>query len=343
MSETQNIRKSRYFPPQVSAAGWQAANFPTLESITYRLTDTDLADLDRAIGPMLDAGVKYQATSKADFRLDGFSAALDAMTHEVSDGRGFALIRGLPVLDRGKEWGRMAAWAIGTYFGTAVSQTRDGTMMADVMDVTKGQSGPRGYNSNAELRLHTDPASDLIALCCLEAAKSGGESILASSVSVYNEIAAKRPDLLEPLYEGFFYHRFSEGPVDAGPISEVRVPIFTSDGNEVLCRYGRQRIKAAHDELGLPLSATEIESLDFFNEVANSDDLSLHFKLQPGDFLVANNLKTLHARTNFEDNEDPARPRHLLRLWLASEQTGARALNFLNHGECGIPKRDAAA
>jgi len=39
--------------------------------------------------------------------------------------------------------------------------------------------------------------------------------------------------------------------------------------------------------------------------------------LQPGDMQILNNHVTLHARTEFEDYDDPVRKRCLFRLWLA--------------------------
>jgi alpha-ketoglutarate-dependent taurine dioxygenase len=38
-------------------------------------------------------------------------------------------------------------------------------------------------------------------------------------------------------------------------------------------------------------------------------------QFEPGDIQLSSNHVTLHARTAYED--DPAAPRHLLRLWLS--------------------------
>jgi hypothetical protein len=39
--------------------------------------------------------------------------------------------------------------------------------------------------------------------------------------------------------------------------------------------------------------------------------------LQPGDIQLLSNHSNLHARTRYEDFEEPALRRHLLRLWLS--------------------------
>jgi hypothetical protein len=39
---------------------------------------------------------------------------------------------------------------------------------------------------------------------------------------------------------------------------------------------------------------------------------------QPGDIQLINNSVVLHSRESYEDDPEPARRRHLLRLWLAA-------------------------
>jgi hypothetical protein len=73
------------------------------------------------------------------------------------------------------------------------------------------------------------------------------------------------------------------------------------------------------------------EALDAYNSVANRlvtakmdsnvcffkknfQDLSFDMTLEPGMIQLVNNNWLLHSRTSYED--DPERPRHLLRLWL---------------------------
>jgi hypothetical protein len=50
----------------------------------------------------------------------------------------------------------------------------------------------------------------------------------------------------------------------------------------------------------------------------------------------------LHARTGFEEHDEPARHRHFLRLWLKGWpgfRPVPREMNYFNDGECGIPVR----
>ena len=73
------------------------------------------------------------------------------------------------------------------------------------------RTGPevRLYRTRERQDFHTDGA-DIIGLLCLHSARSGGESKLASSYAVYNEILRRRPDLLEVLYEPMWWDRNGE-------------------------------------------------------------------------------------------------------------------------------------
>jgi alpha-ketoglutarate-dependent taurine dioxygenase len=44
----------------------------------------------------------------------------------------------------------------------------------------------------------------------------------------------------------------------------------------------------------------------------------LQMEFQPGDIQLLNNAKILHAREAYVDYDDPAKRRHLLRLWLTA-------------------------
>ena len=101
---------------------------------------------------------------------------------------------------------RFIYWGLGKHLGTAVSQSRDGDLLGDVRDIGVDIYSPkgRGYRSKQKLSCHTDTC-DVVGLMVLRTAMSGGLSVLASSVAIHNEIARTRPDLLEVLYQPFWW------------------------------------------------------------------------------------------------------------------------------------------
>jgi alpha-ketoglutarate-dependent taurine dioxygenase len=281
----------------------------------------------------LDPGAPLPLSPALARRLQQLQAGL-------AHGRGFVLLRGLPFDRWSVEQARLVTWAIANAIGIPVSQTARGARLVDVMDTSRRESTPRQFSTSQELRLHTDPASDLIGLACVRPAASGGDSVLASAVSVHDAMVRQRPDLAAELYRGFHWHRFGEGRSTDGPFSEAPVPVFSMHQDQLSCRYVRTPIVAGQKDAGQPLSERQIEALDLFDKLACSPELRVTFRLDCGDIVLVNNLTVLHARTQFIDHAEPAPPRHLFRLWLGGFE-GFRqvspVLNYFNGGQWGIP------
>lgn len=334
--------------PVTDPADWYAGSFAGPEAFARQVSREEAAELVAVCEALEARRLGWNDTARADFPFRALAPLLGDALRELQDGRGFVLLRGLPLAQGSKERARLAAWGLGTWIGNHVSQTAQGIRLVDVSDVTGKEPSPRQYRTSQELRLHTDPASDLIGLACVQDARSGGESVLTSAVAVHNAMLAQRPDLLALLYHGFHWHRFNEGRPEDGPFSRERVPVFAQEQGRLACRYVRTPIAAGHKEAGVPLSDAQIEALDCFDQLASSPGLRVSFRMRPGDLLLVNNLAVLHARTQFEDHAAQDRRRHMVRLWLEG-LTGFRpvppVLNFFNGGACGIPfqaQREAA-
>jgi len=84
-----------------------------------------------------------------------------------------------------------------------------------IMDAVNDPSA-RIYQTTERQTFHTD-SCDMVALLCLKTAKSGGESALVSSMTIYNEMYEQRPDLLELLFQPFVTDRRGEVPVGKKP------------------------------------------------------------------------------------------------------------------------------
>jgi hypothetical protein len=144
-----------------------------------------------------------------------------------------------------------------------------------------------------------------------------------SSTTIFNEMRRRRPDLLRVLLEPIETDRRGEVPEGGKPY--FTIPVFNYHEGLVSAIYQRQYIESARRFSDVaPLSPTQIEALDLFDELANDPKLNLMMELQPGDIQLVHNHTILHDRTAFEDYPEPERKRHLLRLWLAPP--GARSL-----------------
>ncbi len=186
---------------------------------------------------------------------------------------------------------------------------------------TRGTGG-RGYNTNAELDYHVD-GTDWVGLYCLQTARSGGLSRLASSVAIHNEILRRDPSLVARLYQIYPYNRQNEEAHDEAPW--YMAPIYSLRDGHFAARYIRNHIRSGQARDDTPrLDAHDHRALDIIQELAETDEFRFDMVLERGDMQWVNNHVLIHSRTQFEDHEEPERKRHLLRLWLSVP--GARPL-----------------
>jgi hypothetical protein len=135
-------------------------------------------------------------------------------------------------------------------------------------------------------------------------------------MTVHNVMAARRPDLLERLYQPFPVDRRGEVPEGKAPFYEA--PVFNEYAGTLSVLYSRLHIGSSQRfPEARRLTAEDVEALDMFAELAGDPELRLDMSFMPGDIQFLHNHTILHARTGYEDWPEAERKRHLLRLWLA--------------------------
>jgi hypothetical protein len=306
-----------WMKPVTGPKAWRGEQLARDSSWIMTLTEGEIAELDRALSTAKRLGLPLEEVTREHFPLGSLARRLEGVLGEIYAGRGFAVLRGLPVGRYRDEDVGLIFWGIGRYLGSPLYQNPRGDLLGHVFhDKTRTYGDPdvRGYISNAYLPYHTD-GCDLVGLLSLREALEGGRSSLVSSVTVYNEILANHPEYLELLYHGFYYIRREEVFTGTG-VSERPVPVFGARDGVVSCRYLRRQIDAGATRRGVPLSAFERAALDYLDELTERPDLRLDMDLQPGDMQLCNNYTILHSRTQFKDGPEPHQQRHLLRLWL---------------------------
>jgi Taurine catabolism dioxygenase TauD, TfdA family len=321
--------------PVVGQSAWRPADFPTSDVFTVTLRAPHFAAFDAALAR--NRRRKTDDVTERDFALEPIADDVGAWRDEVLHGRGFVVLREFPANRYDPDDLAMLFYGLGTHFGRAVSQSALGDRIAHVTDVGGKDRRERAYRNSRELTLHTDRC-DVVGMLCLRPAMAGGGSGYASAHTVYNEILGSRPDLLEPLFAGFPYHRRGEELPGEAVVTPFRVPVLSESGGELSVVFLRAYIEMAARELGVPLREIDVAALDLFERVANRDDVKLTFLLEPGHAIFFNNCTMLHDRTSFDDHPDPARKRLLFRLWLMLD--GLRPLAPAVHsykGTAGIP------
>ncbi|MGH7041233.1 MAG: TauD/TfdA family dioxygenase [Acetobacteraceae bacterium] len=297
-------------------SAWLGSDLGRDRSWVVTFTPEDLAEIDHALRGVKARGLSYQQVGAEDFPLPTLQSKLTRELEKIRTGRGFSVLRGLPVDKYSDEESLIAYWGIGRHLGDPVKQNIAGDLIGQIRDFGKkwGELSVRGYQTNGQLIFHTD-YSDVVGLLCLRQPKSGGLSRIASSVTVHNEIIRHHPEYLPILYRGYRYIK-REAVDSAQPVTE-NLPVYGYRDGYLSCRVIRERIDSAYRKLGTPLTGRELDALDYIAAVANSERVRLDMDLLPGDMQFLNNYTVMHSRTAFEDGEKPEERRHLLRLWLS--------------------------
>jgi hypothetical protein len=283
----------------------------------HEWSPAEIVEIERAVATAEASGRPLIGMTSADFPLQTVAERLATARRYLLDGPGFYLLRGLPVERWTLKQAATAFWGLGTHFGEACSQNGKGHVLGHVKNLGLDYRDPsvRGYQTSARLPYHTD-SSDIVGLLCWRTARSGGLSSVVSSSTLYNEIARRRPDLLAVLQQPFCRTRWGEIP--EGKSAWAELPVFMPHEGRVIAHYVRSAIAKGQAIPGIPkLTPLQIEALDFLDSLADDPAIHLDMTFEPGDVQLVCNHSTFHSRTSYEDHEDPALRRHLLRLWLA--------------------------
>jgi hypothetical protein len=278
----------------------------------------EIAEIEAAGEVFRASGQPIAAIHPGIFALPRLGPVLREVLAELLEGRGFVLLRGLPVERWTREQQAIAYMGLGSWLGRPRSQNAKGHLLGHVKDLGLDIRNPnvRYYQTSRRLDYHTDSV-DIVGLLCLKAAKAGGESYLASSMTLYNEVLRRRPDLLPALFEPFPTDRRGEVPQGMKPWFDM--PIFHWHAGRLSCIYVRQYIDSAQKSFpeARRLSRAQVEAMDLLDTLCNDPEIHLAMEFRPGDVQLLHNHQILHSRGDFENWPEPARHRHLLRLWIA--------------------------
>ena len=305
-------------PPKVEdRSAWYGRALAKCDDWIERLSENEIEEVEHAFRQADAKQIDFASITAKDVPLPTLTPRLKVILDEVLNGRGFVLLRGLPVERWTRREAAIAFLTIGVHLGNLRMQNAEGHLLGHVKDLGRSSDDPntRIYQTRERQTHHTD-SCDVVGLLCLQAAKSGGLSSLVSSTTIFNEMRRRRPDLLEVLLEPIETDR--RGEVPAGSKPYFTIPIFNYHDGLVSAIYQRQYIESARRFPDVaPLTTHQIEALDLLDELANDPKLNLMMELHPGDIQLVHNHTILHDRTAFEDYPEPERKRHLLRLWLA--------------------------
>jgi TfdA family taurine catabolism dioxygenase TauD len=306
-------------PEQTGAAAWYGPEMAKRSDWLMPLSAADITEIESATAPLVAREADIAAITARDFPLPTLAPRLKArVDEEVLNGRGFILLRGLPVERWTMRQAATAYFGLGAHIGSARSQNGKGHVLGHVRDLGLASNDPnvRIYQTHERQTFHTD-SCDIVGLLCLKTAKKGGLSALVSSTTIFNEMRRQRPDLLKLLFQPVATDRRGEVPEGRKPFFEI--PTFNWHQGYLSAIYQRQYIDSAQRFPEAPrLSPGHVEAFDMFDALTNDPRLHMFMEFKPGDVQFVHNHTILHDRTAFEDWPEPLHRRHLLRLWLAA-------------------------
>lgn len=321
------------FQPVVDPAGWTAESQLESGEYLYHLSDQHVADLDEGVRRLDNADLSLMDVTRRDFPLPTLGPELARLRSEILNGRDFVQIRGFPVERYTQKQAAIAFWGLSMHLGDRVaSQNAKGHVLGHITDIGETVHNPnqRGPYSSDTIPYHVD-CCDIVGLMCLQPARSGGESSVASSITVHNELLRRRPDVVRVLARP--YYRDRRGEIPPGMPPWYRLAVFNYHKGFLSTNIEPTYMGSAHRHAGVPeMTPEQREALDLARQVAA--ELHLDIAFERGDMQFLNNHVIMHSRQAFEDDPDPQRRRHLLRIWLLNK--GCRPLPelyFARHGE----------
>ena len=163
-------------PPAVrDESAWYGTEIAESADWIERLDEGEVAEIESAVRRVEESGVELTKITPEDVPLPTLAPRLHTILDEVVNGRGFVLVRSLPV----ERWtGRQAEVAfltIGVHLGNLRMQNAEGHILGHVKDLGRSSGDPntRIYQTRERQTHHTD-SCDVVALMCLQKAKSGG-------------------------------------------------------------------------------------------------------------------------------------------------------------------------
>jgi hypothetical protein len=303
-------------------SSWMGPDIQDSDEWIVELDESHAEELVRALTAVEAAGLDFLDLTRANFALPTVGPLLDSLIDEMFDGRGFVLLRGVPVSGLSERQIELMYWGMGLYVGIALPQGPAGTdLFAHVRDEGADRNANYGggllNKHNQSLPFHTD-SSDIVGLLCIRPAMRGGTSTIVSTVAVHDEIVRRRPDLAAVMYQPWWFDR-KRGD---GPDSFAQCPIYAvNDSGRLFAFYGPDLYKTAQRAEFVPnLSPQQLEAMALIDEINASLDFQLQMNFQPGEIQFINNYAVMHSRTSYEDHPDPALRRDLIRLWLTLDR-----------------------
>ncbi|KAI1279150.1 hypothetical protein F5Y07DRAFT_50430 [Xylaria sp. FL0933] len=306
------------YPSRVcNSFAWTKADFVEESSYIYQLSVEELAELCRAKDGFKAQELDGNLVNQDNFHLPSLGPKLRMLRDDIYNGKGFHVIRGLDPSEYSVEDLAIIRLGVQAYIADQCGrQDHRGNMLVHIVaDNSSEIKLGHHRHSTSSISFHNEEAGDVISWLTCGTSKTGGRCILAPVYTIYNILAAHRPDVIRTLTK-------SDWPI-ALPRFQCR-PLMFYHESRLIMNFSRTPLlgSATHPRPSqLPqLNDRQCEALDLVEAIARA--LQLEIKTCSGDMHFINNFTILHRREGFVDGASPDEKRHLVRMRLRSSSMG---------------------
>ena len=329
--------------PVTGPGAWRGEDLARGTEWLVPLTDDHRRELSDVVAKARADGSGLADIERDTFPLPACTPLIRDIERQIEDGPGLVVLRGLDLDGVSAEDAGLMFFVLGRAMGRPIRQNAQGHLLGHIRDTGRNifqDPSVRGYQTKIALPFHTDTSTDLLGLLCFQKAKSGGMSFLAPLLTIYNELLRTAPELIDTLYEPFNYDCRDEEHPDGKPFY-TRAAASVSEG-KLTMRHNTGYARSAERHESCPrLNDEQLRVMQRIDELSFDQEIHFALQLEEGDMLFVNNYQVMHARSEFEDHDEPEMRRHLMRLWLHLYDGRPLAPAFDNRG--GIVTTDANA
>ena len=237
--------------------------------------------------------------------LSNLLAEIESVRPQVDTGIGFVVFpswEGLNVHES-----RVASWLVDNAFGECGEQDDKGSRLIEIYnqsDELSMKTGARYHETREGNSPHTDGPQvlndpDYLCLRCVNNAWMGGENILVTGESIFNNLLESAPELIAVLSSDFFFH--CRGVDKINGREYFPAPIMSIDDGGIRLRFLDHYIRMGHEIADKPLTYMQEKAIQYLDSLFEQSDLQFRARLEHGQQVVFANKRMLHARTEFVD------------------------------------------
>eukprot|EP00747_Dinoflagellata_sp_TGD_P130595 gnl/TRDRNA2_/TRDRNA2_174847_c0_seq31.p1 gnl/TRDRNA2_/TRDRNA2_174847_c0~~gnl/TRDRNA2_/TRDRNA2_174847_c0_seq31.p1 ORF type:complete len:485 (-),score=107.81 gnl/TRDRNA2_/TRDRNA2_174847_c0_seq31:28-1482(-) len=313
---------------------WTGDDLNRCQWWNHHISSEDIDDLHKATEAVKRSGAVHwlhkgvpDKFAKEAFPLGiAMQQKLEAISEELENGTGVAMIRNMPVLDTRFTEDDLAVMYLGVsaHIGHVILQSSSGLRSASrgyglplgrVQAEMTGQTPKDGKQTNNAFRFHTDRC-DVISLLGIREAPNGGASRVASAPAIYNKMLERCPDLAKVLAQ----------PIDRiweGQNGFFRLPVWgLTPSGKFTTQISPSYVESAQFQDNCE-KATEmqIQALDAIEEIGL--EVGAEYMTKPGMLVWMNNHQVYHGRGTWDvtvDEQEGAwgnSGRLLFRTWIS--------------------------